>query len=697
MTMWRPSRAEMMFSAKCFIAAMLAAYVALWAGLPRPFWSVMTTYIVAAPMAGAVRSKALFRLGGTFLGSMATLFMVPALSSAPLLLTLALASWVGLCLFISLQDRTPRSYLFMLAGYTAALIGFPAVDTPNQLFDNAISRVEEIGIGIVCATMVHSLVFPVSMAPSLVGLLDRAMGDARQWVQALLHRLPGKGTSGTTEVKTDRARLAMDITQLRLLSTHIPFDTGNVAWTAGAIDAMQEALIAVTPALSAVEDRLDALMEPEGHLPADVQTVLHEVGEWMAAVAAKRTGVSDAQPLLSKLAGYPSTDEEPDPAALWGRALRTSLAERLCDLVRAWSACESLRRDVDLGLEGRPIPSHNAKLNHRALHADKGMAALSALSVVFAVCICCFFWIETGWSYGYVAAMMAAVFCSLFSAMDDPVPAIQGFLKATLESVPISVFYVLVLLPMVRDYGMLVLICAPTFLILGCFVARPATMGRALAMTLGVASTLALHDTGTDDFPGFFMSTLGQVLGSIVAAVVVKTVRTMAVDRVARRIRQANFRELEQLAAGSGPNTEDAERVARMLDRIGLLAPRIAAQAPDYRDQVAREAVSEMRLGADLQALQRVRDGLHGADVASLFTQLAQLFQSRAEGDETPGRTTLLRRLDHVLEATLRGNSHLNGEDSRAAVTALVGLRRNLFPQAPLLGQRPEESMGVTA
>ena len=54
----RITRAEWVFSAKCFAAAMLAMYLALWFGLPRPFWAMMTTYVVASPLAGAVRSKA---------------------------------------------------------------------------------------------------------------------------------------------------------------------------------------------------------------------------------------------------------------------------------------------------------------------------------------------------------------------------------------------------------------------------------------------------------------------------------------------------------------------------------------------------------------------------------------------------------------------------------------------------------------
>ena len=39
----------MLFSAKCFIAAMLAYYIALRIGLNRPFWAVVTSYIIAQP------------------------------------------------------------------------------------------------------------------------------------------------------------------------------------------------------------------------------------------------------------------------------------------------------------------------------------------------------------------------------------------------------------------------------------------------------------------------------------------------------------------------------------------------------------------------------------------------------------------------------------------------------------------------
>jgi uncharacterized membrane protein YccC len=99
---------------------MLAMYVALRSGLPRPFWAMLTTYVVASPLAGAVRSKAVYRFAGTLLGSTATVLMVGTFSNARELLLLALTLWMAGCLYLALRDRTPSSYVFMLAGYTAA-------------------------------------------------------------------------------------------------------------------------------------------------------------------------------------------------------------------------------------------------------------------------------------------------------------------------------------------------------------------------------------------------------------------------------------------------------------------------------------------------------------------------------------------------------------------------------------------------
>src|SRR3569833_2954809 len=159
--------ADLIFALKTFAASMLALLIALAIDLPRPYWAMATVYITSQPLAGATSSKAFFRVVGTLVGATITVVMVPNLINAPELLCLAIALWVGLCLYLSLLDGTPRSYVFMLGGYSVALIGFPSVAEPASIFDTALARVEEISLGIICASLVSTVVFPRSVAPAV--------------------------------------------------------------------------------------------------------------------------------------------------------------------------------------------------------------------------------------------------------------------------------------------------------------------------------------------------------------------------------------------------------------------------------------------------------------------------------------------------------------------------------------------------
>jgi uncharacterized membrane protein YgaE (UPF0421/DUF939 family) len=151
------------FSVNCYIAAILALFISFSLDLKSPAWAMVTVYLTSQPLSGALRAKAFYRVVGTFVGGAAMVAIVPNLVNAPELTTLAIILWVALCVFVSLLDRTPRSYMFVLSGYTAALIGFPSVLAPGTVFDTAVSRVEEITLGVVCAAIVHSLIFPKSV------------------------------------------------------------------------------------------------------------------------------------------------------------------------------------------------------------------------------------------------------------------------------------------------------------------------------------------------------------------------------------------------------------------------------------------------------------------------------------------------------------------------------------------------------
>nr|WP_297383004.1 FUSC family protein [uncultured Roseateles sp.] len=679
------TRAEWIFSIKAFAAAMLAVFLASWAGQPRPFWALMTAYIVAHPMAGAVRSKGVFRVAGTLVGGMAAVLLVPSLANAPELLSLALALWVAGCLVLSLRDRTPRAYAFMLAGYTVALIGFPAVDTPLTIFDTAVARLEEIGLGVLSATLVHSLVLPNSLAGSVLGLLDRTLGDTRAWLTDIAARRDGGA---------DRRRVAGDISQLRVLSTHIPFDTSHLRWTADAVHAMQDHVAALTPLLAGVEDRLRAL-EAHGGLPDDVRALLDRLSPWLtlpADQAEARLPALRAQ--LDALTGADARDRlAGDP---WARLLRVALAQRLGELLDGWLHCVHLRADIDRGLSGAPMPARPASApDGPKLHLDLGMALWSGAAALIAILVCCAFWILTGWPMGAAAAMMAAIFCCFFASMDDPVPAINGFLAWTLWSMPFGALYVLVLLPLVQDMWTLMAVCAPVFLLLGAFIGRPATVGAALPFLFGVMGTLVMHDTAQADLTSYLNSMSGQLAGIFVAARVTRLMRSVGADWSARRIQRATWRELDDLARLPRPAGRGQAYLLRMVDRIALLAPRVAQSGGSVPGVPTDDALRDLRIGADLVALQSVRDQLPvlaQRPLGPLLSALGDWLRARIDGrpgaldglDAPPA--SLLERLDAALAGLLEayaGAGDLPAE-AHPAAGALMGLRRNLFPDAPV-------------
>jgi uncharacterized membrane protein YccC len=313
------------------------------------------------------------------------------------------------------------------------------------------------------------------------------------------------------------------------------------------------------------------------------------------------------------------------------------------------------------------------------LHQDRGLALLSAFAAAAAVLACCAFWILTGWPAGAAAPMMAAVLCCFFSTQDDPVPFIKTFLMYTVYSIPASMLYLLVLLPAVHSFEMLVLVCAPLFLLLGVLVARPSTFGRAMPFLFGLCGTLALIDTHTADMVSFTNGTLSQVVGLTAAAVFTSVFRRVGAGWTARRLLKATWRELAR--QGTGERTVSLpEFSARMVDRVGLLTPRLAL-AGTHPDLQAVDALRDLRVGLNMTLLQDVRERIDGASAAvgALLAQLGRHFARMPHVDRA-GEAHLLDTLDATLRTVC---ADARAADAKGdALAALTGMRRDLFPQA---------------
>jgi uncharacterized membrane protein YccC len=666
-----------LFSVKCLAAAMLALFLAYSIGLERPYWAFLTSYIVAQPLAGAVISKALFRVVGTLVGATFAVAIVPPLVNAPELLSLAMASWLALCVFVSLLDRTPRSYMFVLAGYTACLIVFPDVDSPQTIFTVAALRVQEITLGILSGALVHGVVLPGSITGVLLGRVETILRDAERWSRDAIATDPVAG------LDAERRRLAQDVTELHQMSVHLPFDISRLAPRVRTVRALQDQLSLLLPLGAAVEDRLAQLKAANGGVvPAPVEALIADIGDWLETPAPDNaTRARLTQALIDRCHAM-----EPEARADmgWADMMRLSLYARLATLVAVHRDCRDLLDQMATHRRSAVTPRVAELLEgrrNRELHRDYAGALRAALGAFLTVVIGCALWIGSGWNDGGTAVMLAGVFLALFSAQDNMLAPLKGFMIGTIIASGLGAVYGYVIMPRLDGFVMLALAYAPPLLILGAMMASPRWMGIALPTLLGLGSPVLLSDRYVNAFSSYVNGAVAQIVGIWFAIIMAGLIHSAGVERATRRTIRAGWIDIANRAnAMSAPDVRGW--INRMLDRIALLAPRLAATRRDSGAPLY-DALRDLRTGVAIGELRQLRLDLPRAEAAPLTQVLGGVgdhYRAMDPDAPAPADPALLSAIDAAIDDL---GAHARPAVRRESVLALVSLRRNLFPDAP--------------
>ena len=597
--------AAIVFSLKTFAAAMLALVIALWMDLPHPYWAMATVYITSQPLAGATSSKAFYRVLGTLIGAAATVAIVPNLVNAPELLCLVIALWLGR-LPLSVSDRRYAAQLYLHAG---RILGSPD-RLPGCLGSRRASlirrwhRVEEITLGIICASLVSTIVFPRSVGPAVAARIEKWLSDARCLSRGVL------GGRGSEQASRDqRLRLAADAVEIDMLASHLAHDRLVDTGVASGLRALRLHMLMLLPMLASIGDRIAALGDRLQTLSPELARLLDDLARWIA------TDGHERQPVDRLRAAIAALQPKLDVDASWDRIMIASLLIRLRELVDLSHDCRALSRAFAAGDDASNVElafrpeAGAAPIRHR----DHGMALWSAASAMISILICCGLWIATGWPDGASAPMMAAVACSFFAAQDDPVPGIRGFTWWSIVSMAIVAVYLFAVLPRISNIEILIVTLAPTLLVFGVLIARPSTAFIGMALAANTVSLMALQSVYSADFAAFANSALAFVVGTAVTVVVTRLARSVGAEWSARRLMTTNWTALAVAAERRGQR-DRAAFAGVMLNRLGLLAPRLAAIPESYLRQV--DGLSELRVGLNIVDLRRARHGLTSSDAA---------------------------------------------------------------------------------
>lgn len=611
MASW-PHARQWLFSLKAFAAAMLALYIALSFGLPRPYWAMATVYFVSNPLTGATRSKAAYRVAGTILGATAAVITVPQLVNMPIVLMGAIAVWIMVLVYLSLLQRSPRSYVFLLAAYTLPIVALPAVMQPADIFDIAVARIEEIVIGIVCASLVGAIVFPAKVAPALRERARAWLDDAAMWASDIVAANPRATAS--------RHRLAADMLALDQLIVQLSFD----AESRHAVDharALRARMSHLMPVLSGLESVLHALRQHKDHMLS--QSALTETADWLQGQHA-----------------------------------------------RLLQSCTVLQQGIGDGPSAVKSLAANEQTEAASLHHDHAMLLFGAVSAGLAVFCAGLLWIFSGWEDGGGPVAVSAIACCFFATIDEPRPVARSFIRWATVCLLISSFYLFLVVPHAQTFETLTGLLAVPYLGIGMLITRPGFNLIAMLLSVNTASFANVQSVYDANFIGLFNTSLANAAAMLFAPLWAMLARPFGAHVAAHRLIRASWQDLARAATWRAADTHT--RVgARMFDRLGQLMPRLGAS----RGRIASDGFTELQIGYCTLALQRAMPALPLATrkpVRRVLSIVARHFRARVKtGHPVAPPATLHAWIDAAIDQL----SSLHDRDLAANVqSALVVL-----------------------
>ncbi|MGO4725835.1 MULTISPECIES: FUSC family protein [unclassified Inquilinus] len=654
-----PTWRDGVFSLRTFCAAILAAWIALRINLSSPGTAMLTAYIVSQPLTGMMLSKSVYRVIGTAAGVIASMTFIGLFAQERELFVLASALWFGCCIYVSVLLRdAPSAYAPLLAGYTAAIIGFPAITAPDTVFDIATNRCVEILLAIGCAGVLSAIVLPRPVGPVLLGRIEALLAATATWAVGILR------TEGTDEApQADRARLIGDAVALETLRAHAVFDTRAIRLANDVVRQLQGRLFTFLAVLVSVQERGRLLRFRDPARWQEIRPAFEAVARIMdrspgpdqpddgESIGAARRLIDTLQPTLEEL--------RQSQTAMVVRIL----LDRLQDVLTLRDDCRRLRDHVAAGTRPRSMGSAPSVSRHR----DQAAAIMAGITAFTALVVACSFWILTAWPNGAAAATILVVVFGFFSGADEPALPAKEFLRMAAVASIVYLLYFALVLPRVDGFPMLALVLATVLVPAGVLMPAPRIGASGLLLCINFLTLLGLSDRASLDFAGAVNNSLATLAGIALAVLLFRLIRPLGVRWMAQRFVTGIMADLSRMASGAG--LSQAEFESRMFDRINGLFARLDHALPGDRP-ILDGSLASLRVGHNIMILRRLSDRLPPPGIRAVDAALAALERHfgqawRHRGPSGPEALAALARAGEALQGL---------EVDRNTVAALVSV-----------------------
>ncbi|WP_248746804.1 FUSC family protein [Pseudomonas sp. MWU12-2037] len=504
---------------KVLAAAFLTLWLAMRLELPQPRTAMITVFIVMQPQSGHVFAKSFYRFLGTLAGSAVMVALIALFAQYTELFLGALAIWVGLCSAGAQRNRNFRAYGFVLAGYTAAMVGLPALAHPEGAFMAAVWRVLEISLGIVCSTFVSAAILPQTSSAAMRNALYQRFGVFAGFVSAGL-----RGPHASAAFESANIGFIAQAVGLEGLRSVTVFEDPHMRRRNGRLNRLNSEFMTLTTRFNALHQLLERLRSRDRtQVLAAIEPGFPGLGELLDDFAGRALTDADAQRLASRLADYKLGLPE-QVRSLRASFLQSEPSE--ADLLDFHTAYELLYRFVE--------ELHSYALTHASLadhHHEREQwdepyvpktnwlaASASGIRAAFVLIVLGSYWVATAWPSGATMTLVAAATVGLAAATPNPKRMAFQMACGTLLGALIGFVEMFFVFPYIDGFALLCLTLAPV-IVLGAFLAsRPAYAGVGLGLLI-FFSIGSVPDNLTIYNPYAFINDyIGMVIGMLVCA-----------------------------------------------------------------------------------------------------------------------------------------------------------------------------------
>jgi uncharacterized membrane protein YccC len=635
-----PSRNDLLFALRNMIAGGVALYLAFCFDLQQPQWALTTVFIVGQSTSGMVLAKGAYRLVGTFVGAMVSIAMIGVFGQAPLLFLLCMALWLAFCTTGASLLRNHASYGFVLAGYTTAIIALPATAAPLGVFDEAVARCQEISLGILCASIASTILWP-RRVEQVLAVQARAAWQAG--VRAAASELLGND---------QRKGLLEALSRLVAVDSqrdHAWFEGPKGRRRSQALRVLSRDLLSLLRAARGVARQRMMLDETAAVVP-----LIEEVA---AALQQERL---DDLPDLSRRLGL----------ALQAPHLGQEVHFCLMQLARVLRLIELGGLTLVAVEEGRVPPGAPGAMSW---HRDIEQGVLGGLRSALAFLAVAAFWIFTAWPSGLGAVSICGVVLSLFAARENPSASSLNFLKGIALSIPVAGFVCFVLLPGFDGFPLLCLALGVPLFFASLCMSRLKLAATASAFCIFFVNNVGPSNVMTYDFAAFLNKAIATLVGVGIAVVVFRLIQLNPGEHHYRRMFKASLFDLAQLT--SRP-LEQAESWfgGRMADRLIRLS-RYSETLPADRRAHWDNGLLGLDLGDELLELRACLACSRGALAIERDRYLRALEAALEEGGPSVANESLMDAASVAMLEALEQPSALTEQDREMARAAVLQLR----------------------